>query len=90
MVSLVDQCGKGQGLSCAPVNAFARFYSRVACLEDLYNLRVEISSWRQYRYLVSDITKDVEIDASVFHITVSLWVLDLLPMDIYPVFALKL
>lgn len=90
MVALIDESGKGQCLSRSPVDALSRVYSLIASLENLHDLRVEVTIGWQNSDFVSDFAHDGKINTGVFHLTVALRVLDLLPLDIGPILSVKL
>ena len=90
MVTLIDESGEGKRLSCSPVDALSSVDSLVASLENLHDLRVEVSIGWQNSDLVSDFAHDGKINTGVFHLTVALGILDLLPLDIGPILGVEL
>lgn len=90
MVALIDESGESQSFRGTPVETDTGVDSLVTCLENLDNLRMEVTIGRKDCDLVSNFTKNTEVDTCILHFSVALRVLNFLPFSILPVLSIKL
>ena len=90
MVTLIDECCKGERLSRAPVDAGAAVDGLVTCLEYLGDLRVELARWWQNRDLVANISQGAEIDTCILLSSVAFRIFNLFPLVTRPILRVEL